>query len=184
MMEPTGDLAERILILRTQAGDREAFEQIVCWFGPRLQYYLLKMLGNAQATEDAFQEVWFDVYRNISKLREPAAFRPWIYRIARDRASRTLRKAGHRFESIDEVNHDVAETDERQFTEDDARQIHAALDKLSIEHREVLVLRFIEDLSYEEIAEVTGKTVGTVKSRIHYAKRFLRQEVKGWDDHV
>ena len=67
------------------------------------------------------------------------------------------------------------EESEEGFSTEDAEQIHRALDTLSPEHREVLVLRFIEDLSYDEIGSITGCRPGTVKSRIHYAKQMLRR---------
>jgi RNA polymerase sigma-70 factor (ECF subfamily) len=69
------------------------------------------------------------------------------------------------------------------FSADDAERIHTALDKLSPEHREVLLLRFVEDLPYEQIAQITDCNLGTVKSRIHYAKRLLRREVERLIDH-
>jgi RNA polymerase sigma-70 factor (ECF subfamily) len=66
------------------------------------------------------------------------------------------------------------EDDETRWSAEDAEYIHAALDSLAPEHREVLLLRFIEEMTYEDIARVTGLPVGTVRSRLHYAKRALR----------
>ncbi len=67
------------------------------------------------------------------------------------------------------------ETREADFTAEDAARVHAVLDQLAPEHREILLLRFIEEMSYEDIARVTDCQVGTVKSRLHYAKRALRR---------
>jgi RNA polymerase sigma-70 factor (ECF subfamily) len=84
---------------------------------------------------------------------------------------------------IDDTDLTATEAENGGFSEEDAERIHSALDKLSAEHREVLLLRFIEDLPYEEIAQITGSHLGTVKSRIHFAKRLLRKELERMSDH-
>jgi RNA polymerase sigma-70 factor (ECF subfamily) len=182
MTDLPDQLPERILVIRCQAGDASAFEELVAAYAARLRYFLLKLLGKHDAAEDAMQDVWLDVHRALPRLRRPEAFCAWLYRIARDRAFRTLRRTRPEHPFVDAA--DVAvESDEEGFSAEDAERIHTALDTLSAEHREVLLLRFIEDLSYEEIAQVTGCGLGTVKSRIHYAKHLLRQEIERRGDH-
>jgi RNA polymerase sigma-70 factor (ECF subfamily) len=170
-------LAEQLLVLRCQVGDERAFEQIVAAYSSRLRYYLVKLIGNREAADDVLQDVWFDAYRGIRRLHDPTAFRAWIYRIARDRAYRLLRRARPQRRLVETEDLATGETDV-EFTEEDAEQIHQALDTLSPEHCEVLLLRFIEELSYDEIASATRCSVGTVKSRIHYAKQKLRQTIE------
>lgn len=167
-------LYDRLLVLRCQTGDESAFEELVARYTPRLRYYLRKMLGEIHGAEDALQDVWFDVFRKVPRITDPAAFPAWIYRIARDRAYRNLRrrKPSHRRIDEDELTDASASNGSLDF--ENAEYIHAALDKLTAEHREVLVLRFLEAMSYEQISQVTGCQVGTVRSRIHYAKRALR----------
>jgi RNA polymerase sigma-70 factor (ECF subfamily) len=124
--------------------------------------------------EDHLQEIWLEVHRGIAGLANPAAFAAWLYRIARNRAFRAFRKrreVPHSLNGIDLPDEKDAET---RFSAEDAEYIHAALDSLAPEHREVLLLRFIEGMSYEDIASVTSCPVGTVRSRLHYAKRALR----------
>src|SRR5262245_17259537 len=87
---PAG-VREHVLVLRCQAGDSDAFGELVSRYGPGIRYYLLKLLGSPEAAEDTSQEVWLDVYRGIARLRQPDSFRAWMYRIARDRASRAIR---------------------------------------------------------------------------------------------
>ena len=183
MVDTPHQLRERILASRCQAGDERAFEEIVSTYGPRLRYYLLKQLGSPEATDDVLQEVWLDVYRGIVRLRQPDAFRAWIYRIARDRAFRVLRRARVPRQFADEADIAAAEVEDDSFSAEDARRVHAALDRLSPVYRDVLLLRFIEDLPYDDISQITGCPPGTVKSRIHYAKRLLRQEMEGRNDH-
>ena len=117
------------------------------------------------------------MFRALPGLREAQRFSPWLYRIARDRAYRELRKRHVPVEAGNDV--DLAhEGADEEFTADDAAAVHEALDRLSPGHREALLLRFIEAMSYEQIAAVTGCSVGTVRSRIHYAKSALRQIIE------
>jgi RNA polymerase sigma-70 factor (ECF subfamily) len=176
-------LRQSVLVLRCQAGDADAFEQLVAAYSLRLRYFLLKLLGGHEPVEDAVQDVWLDVYRGLGRLRRPESFRPWLYRIARDRAARALRRARPRPAQLDDEQIVSKESEADEFTAEDASAIHAALDRLATEHREVLLLRFIEDLPYDEIAEITGTQVGTVKSRIHHAKRMLRRQIEGMSFH-
>jgi RNA polymerase sigma-70 factor (ECF subfamily) len=177
---PADELYERVLVVRCQAGDEVAFAELVERYQPRLRYYLGKMLPGSPAAEDAAQDVWYDVVRGVARLANPGAFRAWLYRIARDRAWRILRRRPPPHRPIDDV--DVAANGTAdEFTAEDAARVHAALDTLAPEHREVVVLRFIEQMSYDEIAKVAGCPVGTVRSRLHHAKRGLRRVLEGID---
>jgi RNA polymerase sigma-70 factor, ECF subfamily len=178
MTDASDRLYERVLVLRCQARDEAAFEEIVARYTHRLRYYLRRMLGGVLAAEDALQEVWLDAFRGLPGLIEPGAFPAWIYRLARDRAFRELRRRRsylplEDFDVIDEAG------GLDDFSSDDAARIHQALDALPPEHREVLVLRFIESMTYEQIAGIVGCQLGTVRSRLHYAKRALRRVIEG-----
>jgi RNA polymerase sigma-70 factor (ECF subfamily) len=107
---------------------------------------------------------------------DPAAFVTWLYRIAQNRVRQELRRRRQPARPIKEAA-EVAEPGDKTagFTPEDVARIHVALDGLALEHREALMLRFLEGMSYEQIATVSGCGVGTVKSRLHYAKRALRR---------
>jgi RNA polymerase sigma-70 factor (ECF subfamily) len=178
MTDAADRLYERVLVLRCQARDEAAFEEIVGRYTPRLRYYLRRMLGGVQAAEDALQEVWLDAFRGLPGLVEPGAFPAWIYRLARDRAFREVRRRRSwlPLEKLDPID-EAAGADE--FSTEDAAQIHQALEALLPEHREVLVLRFLESMTYEQIAGIVGCPLGTVRSRLHHAKRALRRIIEG-----
>ena len=178
MSDAAEQLYERVLVLRCQAGDPAAFEEIVGRYGPRLRYYLRKLLGGADGADDALQDVWCDAFRGLPRLLDPRALPAWLYRLARDRAFRQLRKRRRTFVPLPEGDLPDPAGDGEEFTAEDARQVHAALDRLAPEHREVLLLRFLEGMPYEDIARVTGCPVGTVRSRLHYAKHALRQTIE------
>jgi RNA polymerase sigma-70 factor (ECF subfamily) len=90
-----------------------------------------------------------------------------------------FRRNGSRPTTYEEPSDVAAPADDEPFTAEDAAGVHAALDRLPIEQREVLVLRFIDELTYDEIAAVIGKPTGTVRSRIHYGKQALRRLLAG-----
>jgi RNA polymerase sigma-70 factor (ECF subfamily) len=117
----------------------------------------------------------------LPRLNDAGAFFSWMFRIARNRVARTLRRKTRLIFS-DENIVDAPDGEEQPvFTVEDAQRVHTALDRLVQEHREVILLRFIEHMSYEEIATIVNCPVGTVKSRIHGAKRVLRQLLESED---
>jgi hypothetical protein len=95
MAVDTDRLYEQLLVLRCQAGDEVAFEEIVGRYGPRLRYYLRKLLEDNDSVDDAIQDVWLDVLKSVTRLAEPAAFSTWLYRIAHARACREFRRRRH-----------------------------------------------------------------------------------------
>jgi RNA polymerase sigma-70 factor, ECF subfamily len=167
-------IVEQLLVLRCKAGDAAAFAQLVDRYDRRVRYYLQKMLCRGDGVDDVLQDLWLDVFRSIGKLHEPRAFPAWLYRLARDRAWRDLRRRRLPVASAD-LGGVVDPSAEVTFSAEDAEAIHRALDALVPERREVLLLRFVEDMSYEQIAAVVGCVPGTVRSRLHYGKRDLKR---------
>src|SRR5262249_45022519 len=122
------------------------------------------------------------VFRGVGKLNHLGAFSTWVYRIGRDRTARHLRTRRWPQSSLEELASEET-NDSEGFSAEDAARIHAALDELPQEQREVLVLRFLEEMTYEDMAQVVGCPVGTVRSRLHYAKRALRQILERINKH-
>lgn len=177
-MDPTENLIDQVLILRFQTGDHSAFEKIVERYHGRLLYYIRRILARADNADDILQEVWLAAFRQLRTLKNPEAFPVWLYRVARNKAIGELR--ANRL--VPRPVEDIAAPDEpdntEEFSADNAAQVHAGLDKLRPEHKEVLVLRFLEQMSYQDIAAVVGCRLGTVRSRIYYAKGALRKEME------
>src|SRR5688572_3677787 len=94
MTESLEQIYDSMLVVRCQAGDEAAFEELVTRYAPRLRYFLRKLLGNTESAEDCLQEVWLAAFRGLAKLADAQALRAWLYRIARDRAFAVLRRAG------------------------------------------------------------------------------------------
>ena len=176
-MDPIEAARQQTLILRCQLGSRSALEELYLRFNQPLGYYLRRLL-NCDDSKDVEQEVWLAVIRRIGRLRAPEAFVVWLYQIARSKAINRLadRRA---LLSLEEQDLEIPVDDtEQEFTSDDVARVHGAMSQLSTAHREVLVLRFMENLSYEQIAEVIGCKLGTVRSRLHHAKLVLRNHLE------
>jgi len=172
------NLVEYLQVMRAQSGDPDAFARLFERYNARLLYYVRRLVGPSTDAEDVLQEVWLVVVRKVNSLENPGSFRTWIYRIAHNKSMSRLRKQKHEV-PLDEVEElvDEVEEDYSLYQEYDAGAIQAGLDRLSPNHREVLTLRFLESLSYEEIAEIIASSVGTVRSRLHYAKKILQSEL-------
>ncbi len=168
---------ERLLVLQCQAGDEHAFEELVAKFDPRLRYYVSSLVGRADLAEDLMQDVWLDVVRNLRNLRKAESFKSWLYRIARSYACLHMRRSA-RQPRLESFAADPPAPEPPDFSPDDATHIHRCMARLSPEHRDVLLLRFLENMSYEEIAAAVGCAAGTCRSRIHYAKTALRREME------
>ena len=178
MKEPVRRLWEQALVLRCQAGDDRAFEELIVAFHDRLKNYVDHVLGNPGNAEDVLQDVWFDVYRKLPSLRSPQAIRSWLFRIVRNKNAHHFRRDRIRTEPVDVAELADRSEPEPTFRDEDLRLISECVASLSTEHREVVVLRYMEGMSYEEIARIADCPVGTVRSRLYYAKRVLKEEMK------
>lgn len=170
------DVLLQLLVIRCQTGDEKAFAQLLDRFGPRTMRYLEQIVGDD--ADDVQQDVWLDVYRRAGQLATPRSFVSWLFTITRHRAIDFLRRRRRARELLEDVAAESLVYDESADQPDapDLSELSHALANLQPLHREVLLLRYQDDLSYEEIAAVVGCSVGTVKSRLHHAKRRLQSE--------
>ena len=167
------------LALRCQAGEPEAFADLIAVMERPLIYYATSLTGNQDAALDVLQDVWVKVVRGIRRLKDPGSLKPWLYAITHGVAVDRIRRDYKRDKAEQAQLEGLLDIEEPSFDEEDATAIRDALSRLGVKHREVLVLHFLQDLSIMEIANVVGCSEGTVKSRIHYAKRQLKQILEG-----
>ena len=173
-------LYEQTLVLRSQIGDEAAFAELLNLYGPRLLAFTQRLMTRTpEHVADLTQEIWVAIYRGLPRLQQIDRFKPWAFRIARDCVYREFRRRQLLIEPLDDdaaIDRSIELDDAAAVNTEELQQCLAAL---SVEHREALVLRFFEEMSYEDIAQATGVTVGTVRSRIHYGKHALRVAWKG-----
>ena len=176
---------DRRLIDETLAGDSEAFGLLVLRHQDRLYNAVLRVVMNPEDAADAVQEAFINAYQSLMSFKGDAEFFTWLYRIAFNTAmSRKRRKRPtqsleqHRardphFEPVDPRTEPNPALELERAEEE--QHLLAALNRLSPEHRTVLVLKDIEGMKYEEIAEIVEVPIGTVRSRIHRARSEMKQ---------
>ncbi len=164
-------------MLRAQVGDLGAFHELVELYHERLTYYIHRMVQDSHESRDLLQQVWLDTFRTLAKLQSPGAFRVWLYRVAHDRAVNHLRRKRVDLNAREQLAVEAIETEDRNDLEllENAELVHFALNKLSVIHREVMTLRFLEEMDVKDIARVMKCSEGTVKSRLHYARNAMRR---------
>jgi RNA polymerase sigma-70 factor, ECF subfamily len=170
-------LEETVLILRCRVGDKDALAELIQRNSRRLRYFISHLADGPEMTEDILQDTWVGVIGKVHTLRKPESFTPWLYRIARNTAYQHFRGRISACELHDNIVPPDDQADD-VFSPADAGRVHDGLKRLHPAHREVLVLRFLEQMPYQQVAEVLGCNLNTVKSRIHYAKLALRKELE------
>jgi RNA polymerase sigma-70 factor, ECF subfamily len=179
-------LGDEDLMEQFQMGTLEAFDILVSRYREPLTNYVYRFVGDQRECEDLLQETFLRVYRNRHSYRRIAKFSTWLYTIAGNLARSEYRKRKRRrLYSLQSVNRDDEEY-EVEIPDDTTlpdihaesrlqdRHIQEALKQIPEEFREVVVLRDVQQLAYEEIAEITGLPMGTVKSRINRGRTKLQ----------
>ena len=175
------DNQEQNWIQSARNGDQAAFGQLVIKYQKRVYALTVRMCPTPELAEEAAQETFLSAWQGLSFFRGDSAFSTWLYRLASNACVDLLRKEGrHQGPSLDDEAVSAEVPDTRPTPEAAAEQkelraqIEAGLRTLSPEHREVLILREIQQLSYDEIADALSLDLGTVKSRISRGRRQLR----------
>ncbi len=164
---------ERELVVRAQAGDEEAFSQLAFATGDRLFTVAHRILRDVDLAEDAAQQAIVTIWRELPGLRDPGRFDAWSYRVLVNACYAEARKERRWSPGLRVLETDAGGADPA-LSVADRDQLERAFRRLSAEQRAVLVLQHYLDLTLNQIAELLGVPVGTVRSRVHYAKRAMR----------
>ncbi len=166
---------EDLLVIAAQSGDRKAFAQIYQHYRPLLVRFAFKVCGDESLAQDATQEAWLATATKIRHLRDPRAFRCWIYRQVRWRLLDVLRKS-RRSIPLDEQGDTDLDTKLLEQQIEQSRDLSNALQRLPRLEREIIHLFYLDDMSVQEIALIIQVPQGTVKSRLNRARRLLKQK--------
>jgi len=185
---------DRLLVARFKNGDQSAFDEMVSRYWGRIYAMVNQLLRNTQDAEEVTQDAFIRAHRGLVNFRGDSAFSTWLYQIAtnlaRNRYWYWWRRKRDKSISIDQpigaegdmtladvLPAQVETPDDITVTQEFVDEIAIGMEKLSAKHREVLVLRNIKNMTYEEIAQVLAISVGTVKSRIARARESLRSKL-------
>lgn len=169
---------EKLPVAQARAGQPEAWNALFQRYQLPLYAYVFELVRDEQTSLDLVQETFIAAARHIGSLREDEKFGSWLFGIAHQKCIQHLRKSGREelhdkgyLETLPTIETDPCEL---LIREEQETEFMRALNQLAAPHRAVLVLHFLEDFSLEEIARITGTNLGTVKSRLHYAEKALR----------
>ena len=184
---------ERTLLRRLRDRDERAFRELLEMHRDRVYNITFRMLGNRAEAEDVAQEVFISVFKTIDTFREESKFSTWLYRVAVNHCKNRIKYLARRHdrdrdeldENSQQANGAILGAPVRAAQPDRALEgaqmeklLQEAIGNLDDDHRIVVVLRDVEDLSIEEICEITGLPDGTVKSRLHRARLVLRKKLQ------
>jgi len=180
-----GTLADGELVSTAVAGREASFEELVRRYQRPIASYVYRMVGDYDAALDLTQEVFIKVYNSLARYRSEFKFSTWIYKIAHNAAIDHLRRHSVREQLVmagDESTRPEVAIESRRLTpeqeserEERRSEIESVVQSLPAAYRELIVLRHSHDLSYDEIAEVTGLPLGTVKNRLFRAREAMRE---------
>ncbi|CEH31488.1 RNA polymerase sigma-70 factor, ECF subfamily [Aneurinibacillus migulanus] len=184
------DITEQRIIQRAKNGDRDAFAELVDLYKDKVYHVSYRMVGNRQEAEDVAQETFLRVYANLDNYDPQYKFSTWIYRIASNLSIDLLRKRKKNLSIDAEISgaegvdwHDrLADTskgpEEEVLTDELQGEVQGAIMGLSPKYRAVMLLRYIEDLSLQEISEAVQLPISTIKTRIHRGREALRKKLR------
>ncbi len=183
MSEQVADEKETSAIAKCLEGDSDAFAYIVEKYKRSAFYTALRIVGNVDDAHDLSQEAFLKAFKALGTFRRGAVFKVWFFQILRNTCISHLRKKKKKMVSVDaneafELVDDAPSSEDKLNMAEMKETLKEALKKLTPVRREVLILREFEDMSYDQISQVLGISLEQVKSRLHYARKQLIEELK------
>jgi RNA polymerase sigma-70 factor (ECF subfamily) len=162
------------VIQRARDRDREAFTEIFLHYSHRLYAVAFRILRDSTRAEDAVQQTFFTAWRELPRLRDDGRFEAWLYRLLVNGCRAELRHVVRWQPGLRLVTDVETPIDDAQLSVAARDELERAFQRLSIDHRVVLVLHHYRDMTADQIAEVLNVAPGTIRSRLHHAKHHLR----------
>jgi RNA polymerase sigma-70 factor (ECF subfamily) len=187
-----GQVEEKELIELAKEGNHAAFEELIERNHKKIFKSVYVFSKSCQDTEDVLQQTWIKAWKNMGRFKEKSSFSTWLYRIAKNNFFDLMRKYKSRkvvfsddLEAIESISmkdghlpNDTSSPSESLEDKEATRKIRSLIDSLPKDHKEVITLLIDKDMSYKGIADKVNIPIGTVMSRIFYAKKQLRKKVK------
>ncbi len=184
------EVLDKRLVKLARKGDQHAFAEMVSLYKDKLYHLAYRMTGNRQEAEDVVQDTFLRVFKNLDSYDENQKFSTWIYRIATNQCIDRLRKK-RKIYSLDAESSDhegldgytLLPSDDRTpeselLLSETQRLIQRAMETLPPKYKSVMILRYMQDLSLQEISDVLDMPVTTVKTRVHRGREFLRKRLE------
>lgn len=179
------------LIAECLRGGTDAFGRLIYRYEERLYNTVYGLVGNAEDAQDVVQETFLNAYKSLNNFKGDAEFFTWLYRIAfntavslkrKQKAALSMNGSRNGDSSVEPLDHSASSRPSHAMERaEEERQVQVALSRLSLEHRAVLVLKDMQSMKYEQIAEILQVPIGTIRSRLHRARLELREILEQTD---
>jgi RNA polymerase sigma factor (sigma-70 family) len=176
-MEEESQWIEEVL-----SGNKQAYAQIINKYKNPLYATILRMTGNQQDAADLVQEAFIKIYHQLGKFDGKGSFSSWIYRVAINHCMDEFRKKRYKMERVEIKEEDFMDSHHPEvifLKKEKHRQLEKLIAVLPEEERMILLMRYVNELSYNEIGELMSLPLSTVRNKLHRAKKKLRETIEG-----
>jgi RNA polymerase sigma-70 factor, ECF subfamily len=181
-----------IQLSKAKIGDSAAFSEIYDEYVTRIYNYASRMVGSREDAEDITQDAFFLAFRNLKELREHAHFEQWLYRIARNEVYKRQRKIKFKTDSLDDSENsfssvlksaDLAGNPEnRMLSAELGKKVKAIFDALPVRYKETMVLATLQELNYQDISQIQGRSLSAVKTDIYRARIIISEKMRKYSN--
>ena len=177
---------EQLPVTQARAGDPDAWDILLKRYQLPLYVYVFELVHDEQTSLDLVQDTFISAIRHIGSLRDDEKSGSWLFGIAHQKCIQRWRKQFREDAALEEITESPSEAEEDPsellIHREQEEVFMKLINQLPLPQRSALLLHYVEDFSLEEIANITGASLGTVKSRLHYAKRALKRLLEGQDE--
>ena len=173
-MDAERDIEDALLLVRARNGDADAFADFVLRWHGRLRTHAERLTGHSAAADDVLQETWIAVLKGLDRLADVEAFRAWLFRIVSRKAADWIRRCQRQRRLQKRFAAETLATSDDEGQSHRIESLDDALKRLSTPLRHAILLHYVEGFRVEQVGDILGIPCGTVKSRLHNARRQLR----------
>ncbi len=179
-MERNSDqIFDELLVIKCQDQDQKAYDLLWKRWQPRILKWSFGFINDPDVAREIAQESWVSIHKGIGKLKDPALFRFWVYRIVQRRSADWIRKEQRKRSSLEEARHEVVAAEEETTPAvDPVDSMLLAIKELPEDHQRILRLFYLEKVPVKVLSKVLNLPQGTVKSRLYYAREQLKKKLK------
>jgi RNA polymerase sigma-70 factor, ECF subfamily len=181
-----------IRLNKAKLGDSAAFSEIYDEYAARIYGFASRMVRSREDAEDVMQETFFLAFQNLKDLREHAHFEQWLYRIARNEVYKRQRKIKFKADSLDDSERDFSrvlkstdstgDPENRMLSAELGKKVKAIFDELPIRYRETLVLATLQGLNYQDISQILGRSLSSVKTDVYRARLIISEKMQKYSN--
>jgi len=182
MLRNSQQIEDELLIILCQSGDEASLEKLIRRWAAPLHRHALRHTGSEDGAQETMQEAWLAIVQGLSRLEDPARFRSWAYRVVLNKSIDWVNRR-RRDRDAASALHNQSQADTKPDASDTVAMVREALRRLPADRRSLLTMHYLDGLSVAELADVLAIPTGTVKSRLHHARREMQHIIERTEQH-